>query len=334
MTVTVSVLIPSYNSRQWIDWSVGSLLAQSRPVDEIIIVDDCSTDGSFGYIQERWQDERRVRVDRLPVNSGPAGARNRGLDLASCDYVALLDADDAWTLDRNENMCRLIEEGSYDYLADNMLLFDWEKQENFGVGYPAGDEVTPLDAAAYFRMDNPAHSAFGIGQTQPYVRRSLIEAAGLRYDTTLRYGEDFLFAAEVLLRANCAGLYARPGYIYSTYGAGAPAGAVTSQSDHSFDLLVASSRAFRRKHALPPSATREAIGREKALPLVAQSIEARRIRRSGSRGAFLRYVLARPQLVRLLLSWQLQRRTGKRNDTRPNAVPAWVDEVMPKRQPA
>src|ERR1019366_2789020 len=98
MPPSVSVIIPAYNAGQRIARAIASALAQTRPVLEIIVVDDGSTDdtakvaSSFGP---------PVQVTSKP-NGGPASARNLAASLAQGDWLAMLDADDWWFPRKNE----------------------------------------------------------------------------------------------------------------------------------------------------------------------------------------------------------------------------------------
>lgn len=86
----VSILIPSYNSAAFVAETVDSVLAQSYPNIEIIVVDDGSTDDSVKILQQYGN-----RITLIPqANGGLASARNRGLRAASGEFLALLDADD------------------------------------------------------------------------------------------------------------------------------------------------------------------------------------------------------------------------------------------------
>ena len=91
----VSVIIPSYNRAHFIERSVGSALGQTHRDVEVIVIDDGSKDGTRALVEKLWASEPRVRYQHQE-NKGISGARNAGLALATGDYVALLDSDDAW----------------------------------------------------------------------------------------------------------------------------------------------------------------------------------------------------------------------------------------------
>lgn len=94
----ISVIIPSYNKESLIVRTLRSVEDQNYGGDiEIILVDDCSTDGTLA-VTEAIADTR-VKILRQEKNSGPSAARNRGLAEATGEYVAFLDADDYWLPD-------------------------------------------------------------------------------------------------------------------------------------------------------------------------------------------------------------------------------------------
>jgi glycosyltransferase involved in cell wall biosynthesis len=99
----LSVIIPCYNAEPYLAEAIESVLAQTRPASEIIVVDDCSTDGSAAVA-------RRYPVVLLtqPENAGNGAARNRGLDHATGELIAFLDADDYWAAHHLETLERLL----------------------------------------------------------------------------------------------------------------------------------------------------------------------------------------------------------------------------------
>jgi glycosyltransferase involved in cell wall biosynthesis len=94
----VSAIIPAYNRRHYIRRAVDSILNQTVPVHEIIVVDDGSKDGTADLVEELYGS--RVKLIRQ-ANTGVAGARYRGIQSATGDWIAFLDSDDEWTPDRN-----------------------------------------------------------------------------------------------------------------------------------------------------------------------------------------------------------------------------------------
>jgi glycosyltransferase involved in cell wall biosynthesis len=91
---TISVVIPLYNRREEIGRAVASALRQSRAPDEIVVVDDASSDDSAECVAALR--DGRVRLVRHERNRGAAAARNTGIAAARGDWIALLDSDDEW----------------------------------------------------------------------------------------------------------------------------------------------------------------------------------------------------------------------------------------------
>jgi glycosyltransferase involved in cell wall biosynthesis len=91
--MTISVVIPTYNADLFIGEAVESVRRQGTSVQEIIIVDDGSTDNTAEIVAALGSDIRYERQE----NAGPSAARNLGIKLASAPLIAFLDADDVWT---------------------------------------------------------------------------------------------------------------------------------------------------------------------------------------------------------------------------------------------
>ena len=99
--IPVSVVIPCYNCADTIERAVSSVLSQTTLPSEIILVNDCSSDGeetlSLLYsLQKKYEDKLNVIVRNMEENRGAASARNCGWKAATQHYIAFLDADDAW----------------------------------------------------------------------------------------------------------------------------------------------------------------------------------------------------------------------------------------------
>lgn len=98
----ISVVIPSYNRGEMIAVTLDAILGQSRKPDEIIVVDDGSTDNTVEFVGEKYGDA--VRLIRQE-NGGPESARKHGIEAATGDWIALCDSDDIWLLDHLERLC-------------------------------------------------------------------------------------------------------------------------------------------------------------------------------------------------------------------------------------
>lgn len=103
--MTVTAIIPTFNRKSCIRRAIDSVLQQSVPVDEVIVVDDGSTDGTAEAIGE-WYGTS-VRVVRQS-NTGVSGARHRGVAEAHGEWIAFLDSDDEWTSDRNKQFLQAV----------------------------------------------------------------------------------------------------------------------------------------------------------------------------------------------------------------------------------
>jgi glycosyltransferase involved in cell wall biosynthesis len=134
----ISVVIPLYNKAQHIAETLGSVLAQSMKPREIIVIDDGSTDDGADVV--RRFEGAGVRLISQS-NQGVSAARNRGLEEATGDYVAFIDADDFWLPDHLRTLSELIEKWSQAvlvstshmikrdgavYLAKSSLPSGWE----------------------------------------------------------------------------------------------------------------------------------------------------------------------------------------------------------------
>lgn len=108
----VSVITPSYNARDYIEDTIQSVLQQSHPHWEMIIADDCSTDGTRDILKQYEMKDERIHVIYLDENSGAAVARNKALERAKGRYVAFLDSDDRWKKEKLQKQLHFMSEHS------------------------------------------------------------------------------------------------------------------------------------------------------------------------------------------------------------------------------
>lgn len=122
----VSVIIPNYNNSKYLGMCIDSMLAQSLKPNEIIIVDDCSTDDSRVIIKEYESKYSIVKGLFLEKNGGVSNARNIGAQLAESEYITFTDADDYYySKDKLKNEMQLIKkyaERGIDILAYSAFI--------------------------------------------------------------------------------------------------------------------------------------------------------------------------------------------------------------------
>lgn len=106
---TISVVMISYNHQQYIAKAIESILSQTQAPDEIIIVDDCSTDKNLSIIQDYAKQDKRIHVIAHERNMGPSTALNSGIQKASGTYLVMQSGDDISLPNRIEKQIAYLE---------------------------------------------------------------------------------------------------------------------------------------------------------------------------------------------------------------------------------
>lgn len=123
MNELVSVIMPSYNTGDFISETVRSVIDQTYTDWELIIVDDCSTDNTDKVIADFLSDER-IHYIKNDTNSGAAVSRNRALREAKGKWIAFLDSDDIWEADKLSRQVSFMEENGYSFSYTNYIEID------------------------------------------------------------------------------------------------------------------------------------------------------------------------------------------------------------------
>ncbi len=106
----ISVITPAYNAERFIGEAIESVQKQTYANWEMVIVDDCSTDGTVRIVEEYRKKDPRIKLYRLEKNSGSAVARNTAMEHAKGRYIAFLDSDDRWLPEKLEKQLRFMQE--------------------------------------------------------------------------------------------------------------------------------------------------------------------------------------------------------------------------------
>lgn len=173
----ISVVIPTYNAAHLVVDAIDSVLAQTAPADEIIVIDDGSADNTSAALA-RYGDRLRYIVQK---NAGASSARNHGVQLAQGDYVAFLDADDVWHPRRLEFQLKAIAKHP-DLGLLGCKVFEWPADRMPKVNEAEAETVVfvPWDQLVLKTC---------IATTSSIVRKSIVDQLG-GFDTSLKSTED------------------------------------------------------------------------------------------------------------------------------------------------
>lgn len=111
-----SIVVPMYNAENFISQTLDSILSQTEKNFEVICVDDCSKDRTIEIVKEYQKKDSRIKLIQNESNLKVSRTRNRGIEIAQADWIALLDSDDMWETTfleevikkRNETNARLV----------------------------------------------------------------------------------------------------------------------------------------------------------------------------------------------------------------------------------
>lgn len=183
----VSVVMPAYNAQRTLPASIASALAQDHRDLELIVVDDCSSDGTWELVQQAARGDARIRPIRHARNGGVAAARNTAIAAAGGRYISFLDSDDRWLAGK------LSAQVAHMQASGARICYSAYRRVD-GDGNVLGVVTPPasLDRAAMLRSNH-------IGNLTGIYDRSLGDAAFRRIGH-----EDYVFWLEMLRRAGQA----------------------------------------------------------------------------------------------------------------------------------
>lgn len=124
----ISVIIPIYNGEKYITETIQSIISQTYPIFEIIVINDGSTDGSLQIIENISKEFSNIIILNQK-NSGPSAAMNAGIKIAKGEYYAFCDADDIWNSDKTEKQMKLFEKRNIKFVYSGMELFGLKKDK-------------------------------------------------------------------------------------------------------------------------------------------------------------------------------------------------------------
>lgn len=185
--MTITLIVPIYNKAKYLERCLNSIENQTVPFDEVMLIDDASTDGSAGVyspyvLEEKW------KLIMLSQNKGVSWSRNAGIELTTSDFVAFLDADDALLPRASEIMHKFAERNR------NIIQFGQERHHDGGIVFRKSNDQrewhTPY-VPKYWQM-----------VWNKLFKTEFLRKHGIQFNEQMGFGEDEIFNVDCLIANN------------------------------------------------------------------------------------------------------------------------------------
>lgn len=207
----ISIVLPVYNAEEYLKKSIESILCQTYPAWELIIIDNGSEDDSYQICQEYAKNEERILVLHQYQNKGVSAARNLGVEKATGNYVTFLDADDWVAPDYLEQLIKTAKNTKADMLVcQYKKVYDADRNAE-----EENQEPQQGYAAKAYNREDYVSQCLLEGYTHCWgvlYKLSLLE--GLRFPSRITIGEDVLFLIDTVLQAEKIVVTEYDGYRY------------------------------------------------------------------------------------------------------------------------
>ena len=211
-TRAVSVIIATRDAAKTLSRAVRSACDEAQTA-QVLIIDDASGDDTRAVAQAEASRDPRVEVIGLDTNVGPAAARNLGLDAATAPWAAILDSDDFFLPGR---LSRLLAAQPAEIVADNIVFLNPASADAVAARDWSRPDLAfqPLDTEAFVtgNLRRRAIARGELGFLKPILSTAFLNAHALRYDESLRLGEDYDLYVRMLLAGARMALTHAPGY--------------------------------------------------------------------------------------------------------------------------
>ncbi|MCS6923469.1 MAG: glycosyltransferase, partial [Fimbriimonadales bacterium] len=206
----VSVITPAYNVAPYLAQCIESVQAQTLTDWEMIIVDDASTDGT-AQVAARYLADPRIRFLQNERNMGAGYTRNRALDAAQGEWIAVLDADDWYRPERLEKLVAFAEQMNADMVADLQVYYtEWGSV--YTVAWAS--HAKPPKKPRFYTVEEVicAHPSI-----KPVIRAEFLRSREIHYAEHIRKSQDYAFYLEILLKGARFALLPEPMYYYRVH---------------------------------------------------------------------------------------------------------------------
>lgn len=196
----VSVVVPVYNAKHFLERCVNSIKSQTCSQWEVIFVNDGSTDGSLEVLHSLCGEDERFRIVNKE-NGGASAARNVGIDEARAKYITFIDADDSV----DERYVELLLDGLENYHVDLVISCIRKKTVPLLFPFSGVQRFKPFKFFKYFDG----------GPCGKLYKKEIIDRYGVRFPEDMKVAEDYVFFAMYALHVKS--FYAIPDVLYFYY---------------------------------------------------------------------------------------------------------------------
>jgi succinoglycan biosynthesis protein ExoO len=207
----VTVIIPVYNSARTLERAIRSVLSQTLPDFQLLVIDDGSADDSALVANRLAAEDSRITLVKLAQNGGKARAMNMAIGMTQADWVSVLDADDRYLPTRLQTLVQAGETQGVDLVADNQLHTDDATGEIHRQAFTQPGPGRRVGMADFIRHSDTT-APFDFGILKPMLRVDFIRRTGLAYHPTAKLAEDFYYLVDFFVAGGQGWLVHEPLY--------------------------------------------------------------------------------------------------------------------------
>ena len=204
----LSIIVPTYNCREYLDEGLDSIISQLRKDCELIVVDDGSDDGTADMVRSYEGRHENVRI-RTAIHQGASGARNIGIDMACGRYISFMDCDDCMVPKHFEQCLEDIKSDADLYIYGIVREYLSGEQESW---IPEGRFHKTVSDFADSIIQGKKNLMYS--NCNKLYKKSIIDKLSLRFEQKTSFGEDRLFNFSYLPACETISLQARPSLRY------------------------------------------------------------------------------------------------------------------------
>ena len=212
----VSIIIPVYNCEKYIARCLESKIKQTLKEIEIKCINDASGDDSFDILNNYQKKDSRIKIIHMPVNKGAGLCRNKGLELASGEYIHFVDADDYMMLDACEKLYNHMKEKNGDICFHKIKIISENKNNESSVSQGILEKYDGSYIGTGLLDEFVKNNEFFLYPWSVIFKRKLINENKLTFSSLL-IGEGGEFVLKALVRAKSASVLDEVLYYYNVH---------------------------------------------------------------------------------------------------------------------